>query len=60
MPSALRRRSAWAIATDELVDVGLDDGGDQMFHILYDGTVVDEMFDPTPELVLDRMKTLGG
>ena len=27
---------------------------------LADGTVVDEMFDPTPELVLDRMKTLGG
>lgn len=27
---------------------------------LADGTVVDEMFDPTPERVLDRMKTLGG
>ena len=27
---------------------------------LADGTVVDEMHDPTPERVLDRMKTLGG
>ncbi|MDH3249319.1 MAG: ABC transporter ATP-binding protein [Acidimicrobiia bacterium] len=27
---------------------------------LADGTVVDEMFEPTPERVLDRMKTLGG
>ena len=27
---------------------------------LADGSVVDEMIDPTPERVLDRMKTLGG
>ncbi len=27
---------------------------------LADGTVVDEMHEPTPERVLDRMKTLGG
>lgn len=27
---------------------------------LADGDVVDEMFDPTPDRVLDRMKTLGG
>ena len=27
---------------------------------LADGRVVDEMFEPTAELVLDRMKSLGG
>lgn len=27
---------------------------------LADGNVVDEMFDPTPDRVLDRLKTLGG
>ena len=33
-----------------VAEVGTDDGGDQLFHILYDGTVMDE----------DRFTVLGG